>query len=480
MYNEKESIIELISRLSLATINVLSKDDNGIGTAVVVDAESINELHDIRKSIITENVRLRLRDMPNITLRNGSLLRTFMESDVKDFNFGELPKELASIITNEFNHVKDNIVPLVNQMADRINVKTVEYDSFNNNIKDKYDIRLYLEHPILKMLLETDLVGWDTMSVPDLSKMNFSIPTINDISTIREVIKTPSVIANEAIDSFLASRTETEWVNIYNDVFGSLREGNPVLSDILENRAKGMDAAIFTYLVVRSIDKMFSTIEGDAALFKSSMETLSNFCKYAIAYGDTVVKNSTNLGKIILFKDDSHILINHALLGDLDIDGVIAAAIDGETMLINIAPNIDKYKEDYVKANELIYMEKELSYGNMIKAAIMDEVDTTIPDLYPEYNDNNYRLNKATYVYDINDLNVLCRTKSIVSSILTDLPSIAKTNSKFILDRMSHYIGALEKDIEDYSSVAEYVALELVSRYLVNTHVVKSEAPIEE
>lgn len=480
MNDKKQSILALITGLSLATINVLAKNiESGIGSNEVVDAESINTLHDIRKTIISENVALRLRDIPNIELREGSILRTFSDENVRDGNFGNLPSTLADIITGEFNVVKNEIIPMINSMADRIQSNVSTIAESKSSLRDEYNIRIFIEHPIIKLLLENDIANNPINKSPDLSGLGFKLPPINDLTLVKEVIQTNSVVANDAISRFLSTRTDTQWINMFNDMFTNLIPGGSrLMQDMLGFKVYNLDLAIFTFLIVRNIEKMYEVIEGSPEDFRRTMNILSDFASYIISDGMALYRADTNNGIVVLYNKDNNILINGPLAGDLDIDGVIGAALEGKRTLNEIAPNIVNFRESFDKADELYHIEKSNRVGNLIKAAIMSEVDATLPGIYPEFTPS-LRLSISNKVYDEADISKLLNIKQMLYKIILHIPSLQATNSKFILRRMTDYIARYNKTSEDFSCVAEYVALELVSRYLVNTHVIAVD-PVED
>ncbi|NCB03855.1 MAG: hypothetical protein EOM67_17130, partial [Spirochaetia bacterium] len=129
----KETIIKLLSGLSLATIDVLTSRDNGIGSVKFKGVEGFNELFKIRKSIVDEKIQLRLRDK-SVSLNHKSFLGNISDDVIRLNTYSkvtmmvddiEIPmvNRLADIVEQELRIVRDEFIPII-KLHEHFNIES--------------------------------------------------------------------------------------------------------------------------------------------------------------------------------------------------------------------------------------------------------------------------------------------------------------------------------------------------------------------
>lgn len=165
----------------------------------------------------------------------------------------------------------------------------------------------------------------------------------------------------------------------------------------------------------------------------------------------------------------------------LDVDVISGAALSGISKKEEIISSIDKCRDVYINAIEL----KTIDGRNRMLDALRDlYMKTTLQYFGIEYTseDIKYNISNQEMSFEgarmtVSDLiygmsiDLMLKPQDAFVKILLDL-KYNTGNSKFIIDRMSFYLSTLEKTEDRFSSVSEYVALELVTKYFLNTHVI--------
>ena len=490
---DKKTTIELISSISMAVVNCLVSRENGIGSNQSPDSiTAINNLYSMRKAIITENLDLCVRDK-NITLVDDSFLRAFSYDDILNKDFGSIPNDIANIVESEILNVRDVIIPEANELASRVDAVTNSYTAKSTYESLFNNVVFYSGNTLSSLLAGSDLADVPPEAVDISGLATISIPSISDsedslisIDFIKEKIKVNNPIVDAAIDSFLAGKSDEYWINLYNKTFTSYTGDSMFINDLCLDSTRYATEILFIYLVSRAIvnNKIEFIVNTSKNEYVNTVETLHSYFKHIL---NRMLKYvSTTPDKVYdyhEYSDGSNVLIiRKANMSDLlDVDVISGAALSGISKKEEIISNIDKCRDVYINAIEL----KTIDRRNRMLDALRDlymkttlhyfGIEYTSEDV--KYNISNQemsfegaRMTVSDLVYGMS-IDLMLKPQDAFVKILLDL-KYNTGNSKFIIDRMSFYLSTLEKTEDRFSSVSEYVALELVTKYFLNTHVI--------
>lgn len=456
-----EKIIRLVTGLSLATIKVLTSRDNGIGK-VVENKEGFEALHRIRKTIINENVHLHLKDK-ELELRDRSFLGALTDHNIDNNDYGEMAVRLADILEGELLHVKDKFIPTVNNIVSLIEDRLAQTPTAN--IQNKYTVKYIDTLSIATMLKESELNG--TFTTPDIGGLSFKFDAVDSYATLRGYLMTGNSIADSAIAELLATQTEDHWLDVYNTVFTNLSPRNSYLESFQSERLPRLHESIFLYLVIRTFSvKVPFVITGNVSEVKFTINTLKEYFSSIVSTNLKLMDAMISTKSLIISNKDDVITINKSLMADLDVDTVIGAAIEGVTSYDQILAKRDMYKEIYKSTNELYIMAANKLQADEKKKIIMEIFDVEIP----KYSGSYDRRNVSEYIYS-KDNEKLANLHKIVGKSILVAQYNEDGNISYIIERMKIYIKMFDKDETDFAAVAEYIALELVSKYIVNVHI---------
>lgn len=458
----KDRILNLVTGLSLAVAKELASRDNGIGRQVD-SKEGFESLFKIRKTIIQENVHLILKDK-EIGFKDRSFLNGITDQDMTQSEYGDISPRLADIIQNELLRVRDEFIPTVNSISKEIENKIAELG--NINIQNKYDVRYVGKSNILTLLLESELQGLESAATVDISGVNFMFDRLEDFTLLRGYMLTGNPISDSAINAFLDTRSDSYWLDLYNSVFTYIKPNNALLLNLLVNRIGNLDNSIFLYLVSRNYsNKVPFVVTGQASEVKYSVRVLNSFLAQVVAMNASILNNYTNNKLLVMSVENDVITINKELLGDLDVDTVIGAVIDGDYTLNTILENKDKLKQLFIETNELYTIAEMKRLVDKYRVIYMEILDLELPKTSEDYD----RLAVADFIYS-KTVEELAKVNKVIALVLSKT-IYQDTNTEFIFNSMVRYMKMFDKDSTDFSAVAEYVALELVTKYIVNVHI---------
>lgn len=455
-------LIKLVTGLSLATIKELTSRDNGIGTNVT-DKDGFESLHRMRKTIIQENVDLVLKDK-EIELRDRSFLSALTDYNIDSNDYGEMATRLATIIEGELLFVIDKFIPTVNELSSKVDDKLAELG--NTNIQNKYTVKYLDNLSIVNLLRDSELSG--TYSTPDLGSIGFGFKAIEDYKVLKSYILTGNSIIDSAINELLATQSEDYWLDLYNVVFTNINPYNGYLKGLATVRLERLYDSIFLYLVSRVyVNKVPFVVEGEPTAMKYSLKVLHSYLQAIVSGNIDRLKTMISSNALIITNVDDVITVNRALMKDLDVDTVIGAAIEGLTDYNVIEREQNRLKAVYSNSNELYIIAMNKSIANTIRVIYMEVYDSELSKLTGSYD----RRNVSEYIYSLS-VEELRYTNKVIAKSLLIAQFQENGNIEFILDRMKVYVKMFDKDKADFSAVAEYIALELVTRYIVNIHIV--------
>ena len=486
---EREEIIKLLKTTSMAVVNELVSRDNGIGNNKknTGSIEAINSLYELRKGVINENISLVLKDK-NFNLSEQSFLLGITETGVDTANLTPIIKPLADILESELLKVRDVIIPEVNELATKFN--DIAHPFLRNKTNnDIVSISYYTNSNILSLLSGSDLVGMDDAEGSDFTDVSYSFGTMNEFETIKKAVRVGNPIVDEAISKFLSILPDEYWLTLYNDVFTNIDIDNKRISLMSVNKLSNVTDNIFCYLVSKAISNgnLELTVDGTADEYKRAIDLCVYHFKQVLARTVSYAKNTS---KSLWDKEpmDNVLVVRKENMGDLDIDTIVGAFILGIYKIEDVIANQEACKQQCITAIDLLNIENNKTKINKLRETYMSiamdyitnnlERDTedsslvkaTINGEIVSIDYNTLRLAISEIIYSADDA-IVMDPKKMFKNIIIGIKE-TRGNSGFILDRMSFYIATLDKTDDMYKDVSEYVALELVSKYLVNTHIV--------
>lgn len=474
-------LVELLSSLSMAVINSLVSRDNGIGNSKAPDSiAEVNSLYAVRKNIVKENIDLVLKDR-SYHLSERSFLNGLTDEDAANRKFGTIPVSIADVLETELLEVKNVIIPEVNALADKFNTLAESFISLENG-GTLFNVEFFRYSGILKLLASTDLAGHETDDGLSLDGISYRFPAIEDFDTIRKGIKVGNPLVDESINTLLSSKDESYWKDLYNSVFLNVSGSNETLIKFVLEKVRYVDNLTFIYLVIKAISNgnIALVVEGGADEYKAAVNKFLYYIRQVLARTVNYISNTSDtLWEMDADKDT--LIVRKENMGDLDIDTIIGSSILGIYKTEDVIANKEACKEQCVKAVDLSNIEKRNRLDGNARSIYLDiaiEHLTTPVDGNPEYvmfkGDTmpftDARRALSSFVYTLSKDYIL-DAKKVFKEIILKYKYL-DTNARFILDRMSFYLSSLDKPEDRYGEVAEYVSLELVSKYFVNTHIV--------
>ncbi len=485
---EKDTILRLLKTTAMAVVNELVSRENGIGNNKknTGSIAAINSLYDLRKGIINENISLVLKDK-NFNLSERSFLLGITETGIENANLEPIIKPLADILESELIKVRDVIIPEVNELATEFNDLAHPYLKNKTN-NDIVTVSYYSNSNILSLLSGSDLVGMEGSDGSDFTDISYSFGVISDFDVIKKSIRVGNPIVDEAINKFISVLPDEYWLNLYNDIFTNVSIDNKRLTVMSVNKLSNVNDNIFCYLVSRAISNgsLELTVEGNANDYKNAVSMLVYHFKQVLARTVATAKNTSDS---LWIKEplDNVLVVRKENMGELDIDTIIGSYILGVYKTEDVIANQEACKQQCITAIDLLNIENNKTKINKLREIYMSVamkylisqseenddkslVKATINGEVVSIDYNTLRLAVSEIVYDADD-SVVMDPKKMFKDIVIGIKE-TRGNSGFILNRMSFYIATLDKTDDMYKDVSEYVALELVSKYLVNTHIV--------
>jgi hypothetical protein len=471
----KDMIIRLLSGLSLATINALTTRDNGIGAVKFKGVEGFNELFKIRKSIVDEKIALRLKDKPvslhhksflgmisNDVINTNSYDKTVLTIDGVETN---LTTKLADLVEYQLLLTKDGFIPMVNQLA--AEVETAIASVTKSNIQNDFNLIYRNFSSLLNILVETEEIGakYDTMP----GGLNYRFPAVTTVDEVKEYSKINNPLIQAEIDKIFAMENDSYWVDLYNAVYGNLTSNNKVIADMKNEKMLNANKNIIMFLIARNYLKGIPfTLDGNKADIVYNVRVLKEYISDVLLDTISISKTLSDSKTIIVYNKNKTIIVDKALMEDgIDADVLIAAAMEGYSSLSIIQDNRDILKAKYNQMNELFVIAEANKLSNTYRQAYMNTFDTALKE-DPIYSTNRLKFSQYIYSKDIDELKII---KKVISKVLLKTKFL-ESNVDFITDKMKDHARASNGDVLDFNSMSEYIALELICEYLVNTHIV--------
>lgn len=164
--------------------------------------------------------------------------------------------ELVDAVTAHYDFARNNVRPLVKELADKIQTYLAGYPdsaSYNPTIV-RYDLPEVLLNPAMaSSLAPYEKVDFQVLTYKD------SVPTNTLTSAeVLDLIKTGSKIVDADLDVWAAKKDPSYLANAYNAVFGQI--GTPVeggtiatFDSIVTDRATGADGALILFLAAKKL-----------------------------------------------------------------------------------------------------------------------------------------------------------------------------------------------------------------------------------
>ena len=471
----KEMIIRLLSGLSLATINALTTRDNGIGALKFKGVEGFNELFKIRKAIVDEKIALRLKDK-SISLHHKSFLGMISDDVIFTNSYDKailmidgvetgLTTKLADIVEYELMLTKNEFIPMVNQLS--ADIENTIASVTNGNVQSDFNLIFRNTSGLLSILSESEEIG--TKYGNGIGGLNYKFPKVTTVDEVKEYSKINNPILQPEIDKIFAMENDSYWVDLYNAVFGNLFTTNSVIADMKNEKMLNVNKNIIMYLIARNYLKGIPfTVDGNKADIVYNVRVLKEYISDILLDTISFSKALSDSKTIIVYNKNKTIVVDKTLMEDgIDADVLIAAAMEGYISQADVLANRDTLKAKYNKMNELFAISESNKLVSHYRQAYMNTFDNTLKDDVV-YSNNRLKFSEYIYSRSIDELKLV---KKIVSKTLLKTKFI-ESNVDFITDKMKDHARATNSDMLDFNAMSEYIALEMICEYLVNTHVV--------
>lgn len=471
----KEMILRLLSGLSLATISALTDRDNGVGALKFKGVEGFNELFKIRKAIVDEKISLRLKDKP-VSLHHKSFLGMISTDVINnnsydkavlniDGNEMSLVTRLADIVEHELMLTKNEFIPMVNQIAG--DIENIIAGVTKGNVQNDFNLIFRNTSGLLSILVESEDINtkYDTTT----GGLNYKFPRVTTVDEVKEYTKINNPIIQAEIDKIFAMENDSYWVDLYNAVYGNLTPGNTVIDDMKNEKMLNANKNIIMYLIARNYLKGIPfTLDGNKADVVYNVRVLKEYISDVLLDTVSISKSLSDSKTIIVYNKNKTIIVDKTLMEDgVDADVLIAAAMEGYYSLVDVLTNRDALKDKYNKMNELFAISESNKLVSNYRQAYMNIFDDVLKD-DEVYSTNRLKFSEYIYSKSIDELKVV---KKVISKVLLKTKFL-NTNVDFITDKMKDHARASNGDVLDFNAMAEYIALEMICEYLVNTHIV--------
>lgn len=468
-------ILRLLSGLSLATISALTDRDNGVGALKFKGVEGFNELFKIRKAIVDEKISLRLKDKP-VSLHHKSFLGMISTDVINnnsydkavlniDGNEMSLVTRLADIVEHELMLTKNEFIPMVNQLAG--DIENIIAGVTKGNIQNDFNLIFRNTSGLLSVLVESEDINtkYDTTA----GGLNYKFPRVTTVDEVKEYAKINNPIIQAEIDKIFAMENDSYWVDLYNAVYGNLTPGNSVIADMKNEKMLNANKNIIMYLIARNYLKGIPfTLDGNKADVVYNVRVLKEYISDVLLDTVSISKSLSDSKTIIVYNKNKTIIVDKTLMEDgVDADVLIAAAMEGYYSLADVLANRDALKDKYNKMNELFAISESTKLVSNYRQAYMNTFDDVLKD-DEVYSTNRLKFSEYIYSRSIDELKVV---KKVISKVLLKTKFL-NTNVDFITDKMKDHARASNGDVLDFNAMAEYIALEMICEYLVNTHIV--------
>ncbi len=471
----KEMIIRLLSGLSLATISALTDRNNGIGALKFKGVEGFNELFKIRKSIVDEKISLRLKDKP-VSLHHKSFLGMVSTDVINNNSYDKavlnidgvemgLTTRLADIVEHELMLTKNEFIPMVNQLAG--DIENIIAGATKGNVQNDFNLIFRNTSGLLSVLVESEDINtkYDTTA----GGLNYKFPRVTTIDEVKEYAMINNPIIQAEIDKIFAMENDSYWVDLYNAVYGNLTPGNSVIADMKNEKMLNANKNIIMYLIARNYLKGIPfTLDGNKADVVYNVRVLKEYISDVLLDTVSISKSLSDSKTIIVYNKNKTIIVDKTLMEDgVDADVLIAAAMEGYYSLADVLANRDNLKDKYNQMNELFAISESNKLSSTYRQAYMNIFDDVLKD-DEVYSTNRLKFSEYIYSKSIDELKVV---KKVISKVLLKTKFL-NTNVDFITDKMKDHARASNGDVLDFNAMAEYIALEMICEYLVNTHIV--------
>ena len=468
-------IIRLLSGLSLATISALTDRNNGIGALKFKGVEGFNELFKIRKSIVDEKISLRLKDKP-VSLHHKSFLGMVSTDVINNNSYDKavlnidgiemsLTTRLADIVEHELMLTKNEFIPMVNQLAG--DIENIIAGATKGNVQNDFNLIFRNTSGLLSVLVESEDINtkYDTTA----GGLNYKFPRVTTVDEIKEYAKINNPIIQAEIDKIFAMENDSYWVDLYNAVYGNLTPGNSVIADMKNEKMLNANKNIIMYLIARNYLKGIPfTLDGNKADVVYNVRVLKEYISDVLLDTVSISKSLSDSKTIIVYNKNKTIIVDKTLMEDgIDADVLIAAAMEGYYSLADVLANRDNLKDKYNQMNELFAISESNKLSSTYRQAYMNIFDAVLKD-DEVYSTNRLKFSEYIYSKSIDELKVV---KKVISKVLLKTKFL-NTNVDFITDKMKDHARASNGDVLDFNAMAEYIALEMICEYLVNTHIV--------
>jgi len=467
----KEYILSMIAGLSLAAVNELVRRDNDIG-CVTTTVESISELSKIRTSIINDNVTRLLGDK-KVSIHNSSFLHKFTSNDISNGTYGNIPLNIATVLENELNLVKNTISPEIAELGSEI--KTAVGVGANETILDTYDIKYVAKTTLGNMILaENNATGGATFRhlLTDGITFNAAFPLVEDMSVLREYIKSTNALLNDQVDIFLSKKDDSYWVELYNNVFGSIRPTNTNITRLSADRIRTHEDAMFIYLFTRVFSKAIPfTVIGIKSEILLAIETLHRFISINVRNSLTELNDAIDSNEVIISKTDKSLLLSAPAMSKhgISVDVVIASTMHGSMTSKGLVEMKDVLETEFLNMHNLYHIAQDKAVHSKYVKAYM----TVLDDMFGE--DTVYTKGRRELYDEVDAMTdeELARTNRVLATMLCRY-KYNESNAKLIYDKSEEYAVMFDSNKVDMGALSEYVALELVIKYL-QTHLIITE-----
>lgn len=433
-------------------------------------------MSNVIKSVATELTNSNKR----IIIPAGSILSTINPVNVlNNGTMDGLDVKLANILSNELNHIRNNILPLIKEYGKFVN------DSINSRLASSplQDVRIYsIEIPeVIAEMVNRKIIN---INGDANRRINDKALVLNkpEISKIREYLNyNASGQMENIIKNFVNNISDNELSRIWDTYLTNISAMNTNYISLgyrVNGEIFGLDLFVLSILV-KSLLKVAPDTRVSVSVYNDTMLTLDAVLDNKIAMILRLIDSSTRLGKLI-YKGESinEVIVFKEVYNKFLNDGGSPEAIYGAVLnkvgaahAAVVLGDLDKNNETWDKFIKNESIKQKLGtleqhriayrlgvtelYNNFmdeeLKATIPAEINNNINDVIINFLNSK----KAEKLFNINH---------IVEDFITEV-LFAHTNAKEFISYMKHY-SRLDPNLSA-KEAATYASADLVIDFLL-------------
>lgn len=240
-----------------------------------------------------------------LVIEPGSMLSTLnIGKAAYDSSFNGLDVKIASILSNEVNNIRNNIIPLIKEYGNII-TKSLNYKLVNNVFKDVNIYSAKLPDVTLE-LLSRGVIKDAGDAVRTLSNKSVIIPNPG-IDKIREYLIYGSGQMESLVNNFTMNISDVELNRIWDTYLANVTSDNSnfvTLGYKVNDGIYGLDLFVLNILVKKLLTEIPDNVRVSSGVYQDTILSLDAVIDAKIIKLENMLKVQKNLGKLI-YKSNS-------------------------------------------------------------------------------------------------------------------------------------------------------------------------------